>query len=299
MTARADYCFGTLALGPEFVEHAVRLAGDFATYAPTMSLVVLTDDPDRFRRFAMVAAVAHRQASAIRCYHDKRLVLAEALRHYRCCVYLDADCRLLAPLPTAWLSALRTGFGGQPALSIEAKLAEDISDEVGVPRRALALNPAERRRALVHRAARRLGVDVTRARFVPEQLFALSRCEGREQAFLDVWKQLSVFFELRGFSWGEGLAIGLAVARAQLERFELPSADSWLFKDVFVHRQRARGESVTPRQLELLAERESLSTEFRARGARKHFRRARDSIAVAYRYSALATAELLGRAPSA
>jgi hypothetical protein len=299
MTADAVCAFGTLALGPEYVEHAVRLAGDFATYAPTMSLVVLTDDPGRFRRFAMVAAVAHRQASAIRCYHDKRLVLAETLRHYPRCVYLDADCRLLAPVPIAWLSALGSGFGGQPSLSVEAKLSEDISDEVGVPRRALALNPAQRRRALVHRAAHRLGVDVARARFVPEQLFALSRSEGREQVFLEVWKQLSIFFELRGFSWGEGLAIGLAISRAQLEFFPLPPADSWLFKDVFVHRQRARGEPVTARQVALLAERESLSAEFRVRGARKHLHRARDAVALAYRYSALATAELLGRAPSA
>jgi hypothetical protein len=55
-----NWCFGTLAVGKRYREHAINLAKDIQLYAPKISLIVLTDKPEEFIEYPVVQAIEHR-----------------------------------------------------------------------------------------------------------------------------------------------------------------------------------------------------------------------------------------------
>jgi hypothetical protein len=106
------FCFGTLAVGSRYCHHAKILASDLQQYAPTITLVVFTDQIAAFAEYPNVMAFEH-SLQSIAGYHDKRFVIAKAISLFDACVYLDADVRILGPIPTdlVWAPGItaRTG----------------------------------------------------------------------------------------------------------------------------------------------------------------------------------------------
>lgn len=193
-----DWVFCTLALGAKYASLARQLAGDLARFAPSLRLVVGSDRPEVFEGVSNAIAFPLQQQGILACYHDKRFVLAEALKLFPVAVLIDADTRITQPVPTD----VRFGAG------ISSGHIEDLVTHV---RR---YNP-ERLRPL-DRVARKFGMDLQWVDYVGESLLVLGRDQGREQHFLELWGRIGRYCELHGIHSGEGNVIGLAAAIAGL-----------------------------------------------------------------------------------
>lgn len=217
----------TLALGKEYRLLASLLALDLQDLAPRTPFVILTDCPSDFRIHPNVEAVRHVDRGVFGCYHDKRFVVAEALRRYGGCLFLDADCRLVAPPPD--LSSLGRGLHAAFPKSLYRKMTEEEERETNAHR--ARLNNAARRNQLLCAAASQLKVDLKHCMFVPESCFAIF---GEADAFLRTWDWLARRFMLRGWPWGEGRSIALAAESAGWTVTQIqPDVRAWLWNDQF------------------------------------------------------------------
>ena len=97
MARQQEFCFGTLALGDSYRALALELAKDIEKYSPHSSFVILTDKPHYFSNQPNVLSFYHKQR--VGCYHDKKFVIEKCLSLFNCCIYIDADMRILAPVP--------------------------------------------------------------------------------------------------------------------------------------------------------------------------------------------------------
>lgn len=79
--------FCTLAIGEQHAEYARFLAADLGVY--NVPFVVVTDVPNLFRSFSHVRVTEHRPEKFT--YHDKRIVLKEALKIGDTAIFVDAD----------------------------------------------------------------------------------------------------------------------------------------------------------------------------------------------------------------
>jgi hypothetical protein len=229
--------FCTLALGAKYNFLALNLASDLARFAPSLPLIVLTDQPRSYDRHPNVVVVRHRQVSVFRCFHDKRFAFLEALSRAHSCIYLDADSRILAPVssgPPGDAQGLLSGLGTE---NLVEKFRIETPDELRDGR----LNTGERRLRLVTDACAKVGVDIERVTFVPECLIHVTR-SGAER-WLDAWSTLARFFELRGYSWGEGEAIGIAALVADWAAREWAEAGEWYFNDLHYSAEQRRATS--------------------------------------------------------
>jgi hypothetical protein len=205
------YCFCTLALGRNYRNLTLQLAQDLAEYAPSITLVVLTDRPAAFEHCPQVLAFAHQQQS-LGCYHDKQYVLKKALSLFPACIFVDADMRILAPIPA--------NLTWQPGITAKIVWTNIFKHNK---------NQFELR--LLQKMADKLDLNLTEISFVHECLFVIARDQGREQVFLEQWQKIANYFELRGFCRGEGPTIGLAAAEAGLEIRRDPLTAIQFFKD--------------------------------------------------------------------
>jgi hypothetical protein len=204
----STYCFGTLALGRKYTFYARQLALDLRFHAPDVQLLVLTDRCDDFASHENVIAVRHKQESILRCYHDKRCVIDRALTEFEGCVFIDADCRILDRVPEKLTQQLEPGITAPYSESIRAKYASDLEDERQISEQSRMIAAKEWK--LVQQAAHSFRVDLDRLTFVRELLFAIV-CDGRQHLqFIEHWRRLAHYFELRGLSRGEGISIGMA-----------------------------------------------------------------------------------------
>ncbi|MEO1377639.1 MAG: hypothetical protein AAFW70_25845 [Cyanobacteria bacterium J06635_10] len=90
----SKFCFCTLALGTNYCNLALELAKDLKKHGPTISLIILTDQPHKFSQVENVLAFRHRQQS-IGCYHDKRFAIAKALSLFNSCIFIDGITALM------------------------------------------------------------------------------------------------------------------------------------------------------------------------------------------------------------
>lgn len=260
-----DYCLATLALGKQYRLHAQLLALDVLEFGLGVPLVVLTDDVRSFDGLEGVKALAHRQDGLMHCFHDKRIVVRRALEHADAVVFMDADCRFLAPPGEALGEQLRPGLQAVNRLPILEKFAQEEEAEAAgrMPKR---FNSARRRRGIVERAAARIGVDLQDVQWVEEMVFAVTRDGGREKAFLDTWDALAPYVQLRGYSYGEGESMGMAAERAGWKPAPLDGALAWAFKDYYAMRRIGAGDAVDPRLRRLLWQRKRIAGELAPRG---------------------------------
>jgi len=192
------FCFGTLAVGDRYRQHAKLLAQDIQNYAPTQRLIVLTDRPADFENFPQVLAVFH-QLQSVKGYHDKRFVLKKALSQFETCVLLDADVRIIGPVATdlTW----PPGITARAGCSLGKQL-QDIRKPYEVE--------------VIQKAVQHLNLDVNNVQWLHEFMFAMTRQEGKEKQFFELWQTISYFFETQGIYYGEGYAMGLAAAEVGL-----------------------------------------------------------------------------------
>lgn len=193
----SKFCFCTLALGENYCNLAIELANDLKEYAPTTSLIVLTDRPQKFSKVTNVLAFQHRQQS-IGCYHDKRFAIAKGLSMFKSCIFIDADMRILAPLPNnlSWQPGVTARITWHNILKHNKNKSEiNILDKI----------------------AKKLNLNLEDITFVHECLFVVTKDEGRELEFLKNWEKIAAFCELNKFYRGEGHTIGLAAAQAGME----------------------------------------------------------------------------------
>ncbi|EKD08825.1 hypothetical protein [Arthrospira platensis] len=196
-----SYCFCTLSVGKRYRHHARKLAKDIQKYAPGVPFVILTDNPDDFSEFPSVLAFKHHLQS-VKGYHDKRLVLEKSLSLFESCMFMDADMRILSPVPD--------NLSWNPGLTARAGCAL-VKHLDGIS------NQRCRDSEIVNNIADRIEVDIENVQWLHEFWFVLRRQSGKEVEFLRVWQTLSYLFESEGMYHGEGYSMGLAASKVGLD----------------------------------------------------------------------------------
>ncbi len=201
-----QYCFCTLALGKPYNALANLLAEDIARHAPHTKLVLLTDRPQNFTQLPQVIAIKHQQ-QGVKCYHDKRFAIEQALVRFNACIFLDSDMRILESVPEQ-LDWLVPGIKARACFSMIKKF---VAVEAGTADKRL-----NQEFHLAKEATQNLGLDLNAEslQFVHEYLFAITKDNGKEEMFIHQWGKLAQRYEQSGIYDAEGYAIGLAAAKA-------------------------------------------------------------------------------------
>jgi hypothetical protein len=182
------------------------LAKDIQQYSPGTKLVILTDQPQHFHNYPQVLAFEHQQ-QGVKCYHDKRFVIAQALSLFDICIFMDSDMRILAQVPEEMPWLLVPGINTRACISFPAKYAKIAAGN--------ATKEFYQQFKLVKKAIELLRLDAEWENifFVHEYLFTVSKDNGKEIEFLREWNRLAAYFESQGFYDAEGNAIGLAASK--------------------------------------------------------------------------------------
>lgn len=206
-----SFCFCTLALGKKYRSLACLLAKDIEIYSPGTSFVILTDRPKDFTDYTNVLAFKHHQHH-VYPYHDKRFVIAKAISMFDCCLFIDADMRILAQVKQdlEWLPGI-TARTGCSIIQHNQKKHKNME--------------------LIQKTEQKLNIDLEGVKFINEFLFAVKKDFGKEMEFLKQWQILAYYFELNGVYDGEGNVMGLAAAKVSFPvRFDQVDRISF-FKD--------------------------------------------------------------------
>ncbi len=209
-----DFCFCTLALRNKYRLLAQQLASDLEKYAPGTKLLVLTDEPSCFQDNSNVLAFKHRQKGILHCYHDKSILMEIALSKFPAAVHIDADTRILAPLPEniQWKPGITVGH--------YENLVEHVTQYT--PERLPSLQ----------KVASHFNIDLETVTYVGESLFVIARDNGREIDYLKTWAMIGRYLELRGIHAGAGNAMGIAATKVGWTIYQ----DGWQeIKDVMHH----------------------------------------------------------------
>lgn len=213
---------GTLALGNQFVMHAILLANDLLTYHPNSKFFVLTDRPEIFSGFKNVVAISHQFAGVRRCYHDKRFVIKKMLQLSDSCLFLDADSRLLGEIDFGELLAEGAFITCLHSKNLQIKLHLDVE---------LPEKKARRRSKILIDLAEKLGVDFSNVTFVQEPLLVFQSRYGDINRFFAAWDFCAAYTAMRFFEFSEGSSIGLSVEMINAKISTLGKNPHWLFKD--------------------------------------------------------------------
>jgi hypothetical protein len=232
----AKFCFCSLALGDNYRALAKELAKDLEQYSPKIPLILFTDHPKDFEQHSNVIAYKHQQQS-VGCYHDKRVVLQEAIRLFKACIFIDADMRILSPVPEDLPWLLVPGITAKACESFNKRYSKVVAG-IDTPKMA-------REYDFVQQAATKFGLDhrSEKVQFVYEYLFSLTRDSGKEVEFLKQWEVMAPYFELNGIYDGEGAAIALAAAKVGLTIRRDPMQGLNFFKERIERSKIHKGES--------------------------------------------------------
>ncbi|MEB3182097.1 MAG: hypothetical protein VKL59_24130 [Nostocaceae cyanobacterium] len=193
--SQKDFCFCTLALGSKYRFFVKQLAQDLEVYSPGTMLVVYTDVPEDLKSQGNILAVKHQQEGILLCYHDKRLPIARALSEFRVAIFLDADMRIIAPVPDNinWIPGITAGH--------QENLLEHI--EKYTPEKLVC----------TRKLAPKLKLDLASTKYIGECIFIVTRDGGTEKEFIQEWGKIGRYFELNKHHSGEGTVMGLAAAK--------------------------------------------------------------------------------------
>lgn len=191
-----DFCFCTLALGSKYRGLAKELAAGLEIHCPKTILLVYTDKPDDFCDRHNILAVKHSQKGIRYCYNDKRFVIGEALSRYHSVIWVDADTKIMSSIPVdmQWLP----GITSDNFLHIfEHSRNKRVS----------------KRLEIIRKLGTKLDISLENTNYVHEDLFVITRDEGKEQEFIKQWGIIASYFELNSIHTGEGNSIGLAATK--------------------------------------------------------------------------------------
>jgi hypothetical protein len=202
-----DFAFCTLAFGATYRALAKQLVTDITTHCPHIPLVLYTDKPADFRDCRNVLLFKHKRQGVL-CYHERRFAIAQALSMFRSCMYLDADVRLCAPIPETiqWQPGLTARSCSLMTKHIQERLHNRNQQTQSKILKTLTF---------AQHLAEKVGVDIeaNQVMFINEFLFVVTRDDGREQEFLDLWGKLALYAELRGHHKHPTYAMGIAAAK--------------------------------------------------------------------------------------
>ena len=220
-------CFATLAYGIQFRLHAKILAQDLLTWHPGAEFIVVTDCPEYFHAFPNVRAIKYIPSGIRHCYHDKRQVIREAINLHNACVYLDADCRIPAPINYKELFQEGVFFTAIYGENLQQKLSGEIESGVGVHKPS---GPVRRKKILSNIALHE-NIDFDNITFINETCFVVNSEFGDVHAFLNTWDYCAVYTTFRLFEFGEGASIGIALEKIGAKPHLFQRCPPWLFKD--------------------------------------------------------------------
>jgi hypothetical protein len=202
------FCFGTLALGANYRALALELAKDLEKYSPNTPFVVLTEKPDDFISQANVLAFKHQQR--LYCDNDKKFLIEKALSLFNCCICIDADMRILAPIPQDlnWL----------PGLTARSCTNLFKHHKTLIPETEQRQLNKVKQFAVVKKIAQKLDLDIEEenVKWINEFLFIFKKDSGKEIEFLNFFEMISYYLEVNGVYLGSGTAMGLAAAKVGL-----------------------------------------------------------------------------------
>ncbi|MEH2123003.1 hypothetical protein [Nostoc sp.] len=206
--SQQQFCFCTLALGKVYRTLAGLLAKDLKLYSPNTAFIILTDYPQDFSNSSQILAFQHQQ-QGVKCYHDKRFAIVKALSLFNSCIFIDADMRILAPVPEDMEWLLEPGISARACMDMPKKFAKAL----GTTNKKFT-----REIEVIKKAAQFLNLEpeCENVMFVHEYLFSVTKSTGKEIEFLETWAILAKYFELNGVYEVEGNAIGLAAYKAGL-----------------------------------------------------------------------------------
>jgi hypothetical protein len=238
-------CFGTLAFGQNYRALAGLLAADLAQYAPGIPLIILTDRPQDFRGMANLIIFPHRQR--LFCDNDKVFLIKQALSTFNTCICIDADMRVLAPIPAdlQWLPGI-TARSGDRLVKHHQRIITKTN-----PPRPNKVKDWE----MTKRIADKLGLNAEdeAVKFIHEFLFVVTRNSGVENEFLDYFEKIAYFLEINGTQPGAGTAMGLAAAKAGLP-VKWDEMEKIVFFDDRIERVRISKGQVDPQEKQIYFE---------------------------------------------
>jgi hypothetical protein len=193
--AQKDYCFCTLALGQKYRVLTKQLAEDLEAKSPGTFLVVYTDEPNDFNKNNNILAFKHQQQGILHCYNDKRLVISESLSRFKTAICIDADTRILNVIPDhiEWTPGITVGHRENLIAHVSKYTPERL--------------------AAISNVGSKLNLNLEEVEYVGESLFIITRDQGREMEFLQIWGVIGRYLELKGIHSGEGNSMGLAAAK--------------------------------------------------------------------------------------
>ena len=210
--AQANVCFCTLAIHAPYRQRAKLLIKD----APTVSWIVLTDEPTDFAELP-AHVIRHEPTGpmaidfltrdlpptgngrGLPAYHDKRFVLEAALQDFNTAIFVDADTRIIQQPK---IPRFKSGIA--VVRELRASITEHLS------------RWGAHRLPAFENLAQNLTGDVQvleSARWCSEALFAVTK-DGNESRFFEGWARSVEILQSQNMFSGEGGVIGLAAQYA-------------------------------------------------------------------------------------
>ncbi|MEG3436916.1 hypothetical protein V0288_07270 [Pannus brasiliensis CCIBt3594] len=212
------FCFATLALGKKYRDLASILAKDIAKYSPGTPFLILTDRVRDFQEETNVLAFSHRQE--LWCDNDKSFLIEKSLSLFDYCICIDADMRILAPIP----QDLRWS-PGITAWSCCSLLKHHTRK--GITSQALPYL-----QKIIHRLD--LDSEFESIKWIHEYMFVVKKDSGKESEFVRLFEKISRYLEINGIEIGAGSAMGVAARKVGFPVRWSPEERIVFFKDRIV-----------------------------------------------------------------
>lgn len=200
-----EFCFATLALGSNYRTLALELAKDLERYSPNKTFLVLTDKPEHFSSQSNVLAFKHKQR--LYCDNDKSFLIEKALSMFDWCICIDADMRILAPIPE--------DLDWQPGITARSCTNLIKHHQTIVNRTANPRPQKVKQLEVIQKVAQKMDIDLDEqdVYWMNEFLFVVKKDNGKEVEFLNWVRKISYYIELNGVNIGIGSAMGLAAKK--------------------------------------------------------------------------------------
>lgn len=229
---KQNYIFSTLAFGYGANDNAIKLAKDLKYFG--QKILIVTNMAYMYKKMDNVIAVEYPKDTF--SYNDKIFCFEEGFKHEDCVVYVDSDCRvfyenykksygnfrrIVAPgFHNSWDWGIisRPDSGFFTSTDIEHRVA-------GYGEKALNI-------------ANQYSIDVDKAYHYQEGIIIVSKEQGKERMFLDMWRKFAEELDqhekdnnAKRIGVGEGNIIGMCVVYANLT-VNGPDIANYLGQDV-------------------------------------------------------------------
>lgn len=214
--SESPFCFCTAAYGAQYIELAKLLAHDLQKFAPNSKFLVVTNRPYAFANLPNVVVIKQ-NCRGVEPHHERRFAIHYGLTFSRTVIAIDADVRILAPVP--------------PELNFEAGIAARSCGNLQKHMKRLEKPSIKnlKKKKVIDQMAQRAGIDIgsPKLKFINEFLFAVTKDQGREQEFLDLWGELAIYADTLGMHRHPTYAMAIAALKTgfPVYRDEMPGLE--------------------------------------------------------------------------